>query len=171
MTAARKYTRELLEPLVAQSTSVAGVLRLLGLRQNGGAHTHISRTIKRLGIDTSHFALYNPAAHSSRRLRPEEILTRREWGSRREKPHMLKRALIGSGIPYRCAMCGNEGTWLGVPLTLEVDHIDGDFHNNCRDNLRFLCPNCHRLTPNFAGRSRGKFTSSAVPEEGNGTPA
>ena len=52
---ARKYTKEMLEPLVAQSTSVAGVMRLLGLRQNGGEHTHISRTIKRFGIDTSHF--------------------------------------------------------------------------------------------------------------------
>ncbi len=51
-------------------------------------------------------------------------------------------------------------TWFGSPLTLDVDHIDGDFHNNQRANLRFLCPNCHRQTPNFAGRSRGRFGST-----------
>ena len=72
---------------------------------------------------------------------------------------MLTRALIESGRLYVCSMCGNDGTWLGVALTLDVDHIDGDFHNNEADNLRFLCPNCHRLTPNFAGRSRGRFAA------------
>ncbi|MFI5427715.1 hypothetical protein ACHMWU_14140 [Aeromicrobium sp. UC242_57] len=44
-----KYTRELLEPIVAEATSVADVLRRLGLRANGGTHSHISRTIKRYG--------------------------------------------------------------------------------------------------------------------------
>ena len=158
----RKHTPELLAPLVEQSTSVAGVLRLLGLRQNGGAHAHISRTIKRFGLDTSHFALYNPTAHSMRRKRPSEILVRRASGSQREKPPLLKRALVESGIPYACALCGNDGTWLGLPLTLEIDHIDGDFLNNEPENLRFLCPNCHRQTPNFAGKSRGKFTNALV---------
>ncbi|MGJ9421785.1 HNH endonuclease signature motif containing protein [Aeromicrobium sp. CF3.5] len=57
-------------------------------------------------------------------------------------------------------MCGNDGTWMGAPLTLEIDHIDGDFQNNQIMNLRFLCPNCHRLTPNFAGRGRGRFTGT-----------
>lgn len=157
----RKYTPELLAPLVAQSTSVAGVLRLLGLRQNGGAHAHISRTIKRFDLDTSHFTLYNPTSHDGRRKAASEILVRRSASSPREKPPLLKRALIESGVPYRCALCGNDGTWQGLPLTLEIDHIDGDFLNNEADNLRFLCPNCHRQTPNFAGRSRGKFAGDA----------
>jgi hypothetical protein len=50
-----KYTRELLEEAVKQSISVAGVLRLLGLRQAGGTQAHIGRRIREFGIDTSHF--------------------------------------------------------------------------------------------------------------------
>ncbi len=69
-----------------------------------------------------------------------------------------------SGVPYRCIGCGIDGAWRGNPLTLDVDHIDGDFNNNQIDNLRFLCPNCHRQTPNFAGRSRGRFASSTARE-------
>ena len=49
------YTRELLAEAVANSTSVNGVVRYLGLRQAGGTHTHISRRLKHYGIDTSHF--------------------------------------------------------------------------------------------------------------------
>jgi hypothetical protein len=50
-----KYTAEVLAIAAAQSTSVAGVLRHLGVRQSGGSHAHISRQMKRFGIDTSHF--------------------------------------------------------------------------------------------------------------------
>ncbi len=42
-------------------------------------------------------------------------------------------------------------------MRLEVDHIDGDYHNNEEWNLRFLCPNCHTQTDTFAGRTRGKY--------------
>ena len=75
---------------------------------------------------------------------------------------MLKRALVEIGRPYACEACSNDGSWLGLPLTLEVDHIDGDFLNNLAENLRFLCPNCHRQTPNFAGRGKGRFVGEAA---------
>ncbi len=42
-------------------------------------------------------------------------------------------------MPYEGAVCGCDGTWQGAPLTLEVDHMDGDYRNNAGDNLRFLC--------------------------------
>ena len=50
-----KYTEEMLREAVGCSTSVAGVLRALGVRPTGGSHAHLSRRIKRAGIDTSHF--------------------------------------------------------------------------------------------------------------------
>ncbi|PUA81119.1 HNH endonuclease [Nocardioides currus] len=155
----RKYTRELLVDAVQASTSVAGVLRYFGLRPTGGAHAHLSRAIKAFDIDTSHFRRQSSTGHSSRRLAADRILVVLPDGSPRAKPHMLARALVESGLDYACALCGCNGTWQGLPLTLEVDHVDGDYHNNLLSNLRFLCPNCHRQTPNFAGRSRGKYSS------------
>ena len=56
---------------------------------------------------------------------------------------MLRRALIEKGVEYCCSKCGQGPEWLGHPLTLDVDHIDGDWSDSQLNNLRFLCPNCH----------------------------
>ncbi|HEX6148728.1 HNH endonuclease signature motif containing protein [Nocardioides sp.] len=154
----RKYTREVLGDAVANSTSVAGVLRYLGLNQAGGTHSHLSRTIKAMELDTSHFVRHRNGS-AARRRTARDILVLLPRGSRRMKPPFLRRALEEIGRPHRCEGCGNEGWWQGRPLRLDVDHIDGDYHNNLACNLRFLCPNCHSQTPNFAGRSRGRYTT------------
>lgn len=67
----------------------------------------------------------------------------------------LKRLLIDSKlIPYKCAICGNEGMWHQKTLVLQLDHIDGNRHNNDISNLRFLCPNCHSQTTTYAGANK-----------------
>jgi hypothetical protein len=153
-----KYTREILAQAVAASTSVAGVLRYLELRPNGGTHAHISRTIKRFELDTSHFRRWGPRLGPPQRRTAADILVRQPTTSGRVKHPTLMHALLEMNVAYECAICGLDGTWEGQPLCLDIDHIDGDFHNNLIENLRFLCPNCHRQTPNFAGRSRGRYT-------------
>ena len=55
-----KYTRELLTEAAANSISIAGVLRYLEIPVAGGTHAHISRKLKQLGIDTSHFKKVAP---------------------------------------------------------------------------------------------------------------
>ena len=49
---------------------------------------------------------------------------------------------------HRCEGCRNT-EWLGNPITLELEHTDGDKKNNVRENLRLLCPNCHSYTPTW----------------------
>lgn len=54
---------------------------------------------------------------------------------------------------YKCETC-NLTDWMGKPISLHVDHIDGDSDNNFPSNIRLLCPNCHSQTETFCGRNK-----------------
>jgi 5-methylcytosine-specific restriction endonuclease McrA len=54
-------------------------------------------------------------------------------------------------LEYKCAECGLED-WLGKPIALDLDHINGVNNDYRLDNLRFLCPNCHRQTDTWGNR-------------------
>ena len=161
-----KYTRELLESLIKESTSIAQVIRKLGLREAGGTHSHISRKIKEYEIDSSHFLGQAANCGDSHKGGPDkkewhEILVLRESG-RRQDAHRLRRALIESGQEYKCCDCGNRGEWNGQTLRLQVDHKNGNWLDNRRENLAFRCPNCHSQTSGWSG-SKGltDLTSNA----------
>ncbi len=59
-------------------------------------------------------------------------------------------------LPYNCSQCMNQGEWQHNPLTLQLDHINGDHQDNRIENMRWLCPNCHSQTPTFTGRKHKK---------------
>ena len=68
----------------------------------------------------------------------------------------LIRALTDHGFYDRemgCAICGQGHIFNGKPLTLELDHKDGNHSNNKVDNLHLLCPNCHSQQPTSKGRN------------------
>ena len=60
---------------------------------------------------------------------------------------------------YECASCG-IAEWNNKPITLWVDHVDGDATNNLASNFRLVCPNCDSQSDTFGGKNRGRGLKS-----------
>ena len=148
-----KYTREILEPLVQNNLSMVCVIRDLGLKPSGGNHSNISRIIKELKIDTSHFTgqghLKGKTHNWTKSIPLEEILVEDSNYSR----HNLKKRLLELGLlQNKCSECGIS-EWNGKHISIQIDHKNGIHNDNRIENLRMLCPNCHSQTDTFSGKS------------------
>ena len=77
-----------------------------------------------------------------------------ESGKCKDGSKPLKRYILERDN-HKCVICGCGEEYNGKPLTLQIDHIDGDSDNTFPKNLRILCPNCHSQTENFGSRGKG----------------
>lgn len=58
---------------------------------------------------------------------------------------------------YKCAICGSQNIWNNQELKFILNHIDGDWKNHAKTNLRLICPNCNSqldTTKNNHGNGR-----------------
>jgi len=152
----RSWTEDQLRESVRDSHSYCEAIQKLGLRPVGGNYKSVKGHVARLAIDTSHFSLWNSLAPLKRRNDLVRISDSRVfcedavWIGSRLRQRVLKLGFI----PYSCGICSNPGVHLGKPLTLHLDHKNGN-HGDCRkENLRWLCPNCHTQTPTYARSHR-----------------
>lgn len=174
------YTAEELAQAVASHESMAATLRALGLRPYGGNYATTWARIRSLGLDTSHWLgaghLKGKSHNWSRARSLDDILVANsDYGSGRA----LKRRLLKAGLlEERCAIEGCQFHFgpllhLGRPVTLHLDHINGNNRDHRLENLRFLCPLCHSQTDTYTGRNRGRYLRPTRPcvECGAPTPS
>lgn len=149
----KTYSTPQLIEAIEKSKSIAQVLRSLNLKPAGGNYRTINDEIKNLDLDTSHFS--GQAWNKGRKLpscyrKPlSEVLQTdspcSSWN--------LKKRLFKEGVFERkCYRCGLT-EWLDEPISLELEHINGDHNDNRKENLTILCPNCHAQTPTYRGKN------------------
>ena len=136
----RNYTDQDIIQFVQESSTLAEVLRKLGLKAVGGNYQTLKKNILRLDIDTSHMSGMN----WRKGLRYEDIT------NYKSKTFLRRRLLETRG--NICENCGIS-EWLGEELSLELHHIDGNSLNGEEENLILLCPNCHSLTESWRKRN------------------
>lgn len=147
----RTWTDEQLKAAVLSSDSIAEVLRFLGLAVRPGNYKTINKYIKSLELNTTHFVGQNWVGTRntvpSKRPIDEILVVNSTYNTSHLRDRLIKEGLKN----WVCEMC-HRRMWLGSPIALETDHINGVNNDHRLENLRFLCPNCHATTDTWRGR-------------------
>ena len=149
----RSWSVEQLKNAVKNSLSYRQVLAKLGLREAGGNYEQIKKYIREYKLDIKHFKGrgWNAGLRGigKPRIPLEQILNE---GTYFQSFKLKKRLFSAELKQQKCERCGWAEKTKDGYLPLELDHINGDRHDNRLENLRILCPNCHSLTPHHRGR-------------------
>lgn len=141
-----KYTKEELQNIVEHSSSLKEVVDKLGYSTHSGSNSKTVKTrLDKYGIDYSHFQGVGKVERN-----PENIFIENSTASQQTLRRWYKK---GNYTPYKCSICGMEPIWQGKELTLILDHINGQNHDDRLENLRWVCPNCNQQleTTGFKG--------------------
>lgn len=149
-----RYSLEEAAAAIETSTSLRQAMLKLGIAAQGGNYRVIKKLIEKYNLDASHFT--GKAWNKGITIGPQKPIDDYLSNSISITSHKLRLRLIKEGIKeHLCENCGLS-EWLGRPISLELNHIDGNNSNNNLINLSLLCPNCHAQTPNYRGLNKKK---------------
>ena len=88
----------------------------------------------------------------------KSALHKQKWydGKLKRIDRATVRRYLAEDRGYKCEICGLGKNWNGKPITLHVDHINGDPANDLPNNMRLLCPNCHSQTEFLGNANKGR---------------
>ncbi len=148
------YSINDLEAAVVDSTTFTNVCRILDVSVCSYNFDRIRDLCYGANIDVSHLVAKN-GGQSSIKWTEDTIFVENCTISRCNLRPVLKRLGFYTGV---CAECGITDFWNGKPLTIEIDHVNGDHTDNRKENLRWLCPNCHSQTDTYRRRNKGPLS-------------
>lgn len=147
------YTKEELDKIVKNSKSYRSVLKKIGYKTvNGRNNETLKKRINKYNISTEHFE------HEERIERTFENVFCVNSTARQSTLRTWYKRISDDSY---CSICNQPQIWNNKLLTMILDHVNGDNHDNRLENLRWICPNCNSQLPTFAGRNnntRKKYT-------------
>lgn len=139
--------------VIESSSTRAEVARKVGRSPGSGFNERLKNYCLEHNISTEHFTTKENNLGGKEKYTLDEILIENSPVTRRTLKDYLAKYDV---LEYKCAVCGNKGEWNGVSLTLQIDHINGIRNDNRKENLRWLCPNCHSQTDTYTGKNKTK---------------
>jgi len=149
-----RYTDRQMIAAIKTSRSIRQVLIKIGLKAAGGNYNTVKRAIKKFNLKVNMVgqAYLRGKTHSwGLRIPLKKILVKET--SYKGGSYKVKGRLLLAGILKNKCYCCDGTEWLGKPIPLELEHINGDNKDFRIQNLRLLCPNCHTLTKTYRGKN------------------
>lgn len=150
------FSKEELTNIVENSRTLQEVLGKLGYSSESGANRKtVQSRLDKYNISTEHFT-FGVGKRTGERRTEENVFTLnstcgqavlRRWFLKREE------------VPYCCSICGLKAIWNDQPLSLTLDHINGNNKDNRLENLRWVCPNCDRQLKTFGSKNKRTWVS------------
>lgn len=143
--------------LVKSSDTFTKILNIIGLQPKGGNINTLKRRFIEENINFDHIK-QGLNTNKNKKFEYRKQLSDYFIKGKKIKGYRLKNRLFSENIlKNQCNKCGILDIWEEEPITLQIDHINGDNEDNRIENLRILCPNCHSQTINYAGRALRKI--------------
>lgn len=137
-----------------KSSCMSDFLNQQGLTATSGNFFTFKKWVKKHDLEINHFfrkvSTDNIQLKYRKRLSSPQIFSSNSYHINRETK---KRMIEESIIPYICSGCENPGMWNGKPLTLQLEHKNGNNTDNRIENLEYLCPNCHSQTKTYGSKN------------------
>ena len=154
----RSWSEIQLKNAVKNSKSYRNVIRTLGLSPTGGNYDQVKKYIKEYSLSTKHFTGMLWSKGQKLPFRPvidlKDIL---KENSDYQSFKLKKRLFLVKLKEPKCEICGWAQISVDGRLPLELDHMNGNRHDNRLENLRILCPNCHSLQTTHRGRNTNRY--------------
>jgi hypothetical protein len=150
----KTWNDQQLTDAVLVSKSIRNILKKLNLVPAGGNYSQITRRIRELNLDVTHFTGqgWNKNGIGTRKAQELDLLLVEDSDT---QSHKLKIRLFKERIKVpKCELCGWAQMSQDGRIPVELDHINGDHRDNRLINLRILCPNCHSLQSTHRGRNK-----------------
>ena len=143
----KDFTKEEIIEKVNNCTSFSSLAKELNYNSRGAILTTIKNYLIQNNIDFSHFT---GLPKNKQARTPDNIFVLNSTAAQKVLRRYYK---DGNYTPYKCAICGQEPFWNGKPLTLTLDHINGNNKDDRLENLRWICPNCDRQLDTYGSKN------------------
>ena len=141
---------ELIE-LVKQSNNFADLVRKLGYKTATCGNIQCVRNfLVRHDISFKHFKVNT----SFTKRTVENVFIENSTATQKVLRVWYKK---GKYSEYKCDICGMFPIWQGKPLTLILDHKNGNNRDNRLENLHWVCPNCNQQLPTTGYHGKNKM--------------